>query len=60
MRTEAEIATDRELAAQAKARLEATGASPTRQELSAIDRLLIDQARERLAQQALARANTQK
>lgn len=55
-RPEAAIATDRELASQAKARLDATGARPKREELAAIDRLLIDQARERLAQEPAARA----
>ena len=50
-RPEAAIATDRELAAHAKARLDATGARPTREELAAIDRLLIDQARQRLARE---------
>ena len=59
-RQEAEMAWDRALAAQAKARLDETGARPTREELAAIDRLLIDQARARLAQEPAARANTQK
>ena len=50
-RPDSEIETDRELAQQAQARLDATGESPRREELAAIDRLLIDQARERLAQE---------
>jgi hypothetical protein len=50
-RSEAQIEADRELAAQAQARLDATGARPTRDELAAIDRLLIDQARARLAKE---------
>lgn len=44
-----ETETDRELAELAKARKEQTGAPPRAEELAAIDRILVEQARERLA-----------
>ena len=40
---------DLELAQRAKDRLDQINKSPTREELAAIDRILIDQARQRLA-----------
>ncbi len=46
--TDADKERDQELAHRAKARLDQTGQSPTREELAAIDRILIDQARQRL------------
>lgn len=47
--TDADKERDQELANLAKRRLEQTGHPPTREELLAVDRILIEQARQRLA-----------
>jgi hypothetical protein len=52
--TDADKERDQELANIAKLRLEQTGQSPKPEELAAIDRILIEQARQRLAAPAVS------